>query len=319
MRLALATCLSLLACGCGYMGPPLPPALNRPVRVEDLTALEHGLNLVIQFTVPAVTTEGIPVRKSDIELRVGPPAPEGFDMNTWLRTSDRVPVPAGHEPMARVEVPAAKYYGKTVDIAVNVHGPGGRTVGWSRFAIVDVVPALPTPRDLAAANAPDAVQLRWMPTAPEFRIFRKLVPDTAWMQIGSSSMTTYTDNAIEYGMTYQYMVQSAQKTADGYAESELSDVTTIKPVDTFPPAVPAGLAAVPGARNIDLVWERNTEKDFAGYRVFRDGKQIAESLTAPTFTDRDVMAGVRYRYQVSAVDNAGNESARSPAVEATIP
>ena len=87
-------------------------------------------------------------------------------------------------------------------------------------------------------------------------------------------------------------------------------MTAIKPKDTFPPAVPAGLSAVPGSRSIELVWERNTEKDLASYRVFRDGKQVAEGLTAPAYSDRDVKPGTKYTYQVSALDNAGNESAK---------
>lgn len=318
MRLASATAFALLLCGCGYMGNPMPPALNRPVRVEDLTAIEHGANIVIQFTIPTVTTEGLPVKKKDIELRVGPPPPGEFNMEEWLRTSQRIPVPTD-TGQARVEVPAARYYNRMVDIAVNVHGPGGRTVGWSKFSIVDVVPALPTPVDLDASDAPDAVALRWRAAAPEFRIFRKLVPETMWTQIGSSMMPSYTDTGIEYGMTYQYMVQSVEKTSQGYDESDLSDVKTFKPKDVFPPAVPSGLIAVPGARTIDLVWNRNTEPDFATYKVFRDGKQIAEGLTAPTYSDRDVKQGVRYQYQVSALDNAGNESAKSPAAAATIP
>jgi hypothetical protein len=304
------------------MGDTLPPALNRPERVQDIAAVERGPNIVVQFTVPTMTTEGLPLKNKDrdIELRVGPPGPGGFNMDEWQRTSDRIPVVVLDKvKMARVEVPAAKYYGKTVDIAVNVHGPGGHTVGWSRFAIVNVVPALPTPEALDASDAPDAVQLEWHAAAPEFRVFRKLVPDVNWTQLGTSTKPSYTDNTIEYGKTYQYQVQSVQKTEEGTAESELSDVHTFKPVDKFPPAVPVGVTAVPGTRTIELVWNRNTEKDFAGYRIYRDGMNIAEGLTAPAFTDRDVQPRVRYRYEVSAVDTAGNESARSAAVDAVIP
>jgi len=304
------------------MGQPLPPALNRPEPVQDIAAVERGSNIVVQFTVPAITTDGLALRKSetDIELRVGPPPQGAFTTAAWERPADRAPVvPDDKAKLARVEVPAAKYYGKTVDIAVNVHGPGGHTVGWSRFAVVQVVPELPTPQALDASDAPDAIQLEWHAAAPEFRVLRKLVPDVNWVQIGTSARPSYTDNMIEYDKTYQYMVQSIQKTQEGYAESELSDVKTFKPADKFPPAVPVGVTAVPGTRTIELVWDRNTEKDFAGYRVYRDGKKIAEGLTAPAFSDRDVQPKVMYRYDVSAVDTAGNESARSAAVEAVIP
>jgi fibronectin type 3 domain-containing protein len=110
-----------------------------------------------------------------------------------------------------------------------------------------------------------------------------------------------------------------EKTGDRYAESELSEIISFKPTDLFPPAIPTGLTAVPGTRTIELVWDRNTEKDFASYRVYRDGKQVADGQPTPAYSDKDVTAGTTYRYQVRSVDTAGNESPLSGAVEARIP
>ena len=311
-----AACLTLLLTSCGYIGQPLPPALRRPVVVTDLAVVQRGSNIVIHFTVPKVTTEDLPLNGSeDIELRIGLP---NSDMAAWQRTADRIPV-SPRESLATAEWPASKWYNKTVSIAVNVHGPTGHSAGWSKPEILPVVPALPKPEALAATNAPDAVHLEWHAGAPEFRVFRRLRGDANWSQIGTSPKPSYTDNTIEYGNAYEYMVQSDQKIDTRYAESDLSDVAAIKPVDTFPPAVPTGLSPVPGTRSIELVWERNTEKDFAGYRVYRDGQKIAEGLTAPAFSDRDAKPGVKYQYQISAVDNAGNESAKSPGAEGMIP
>ena len=50
--------LALLVTGCGYVGDPLPPALNIPVPVADLNAVQRGDQIIIQFTVPQMTTEG---------------------------------------------------------------------------------------------------------------------------------------------------------------------------------------------------------------------------------------------------------------------
>ena len=313
---------AMYLCGCGYMGEPLPPALNRLERVQDIAAVQRGSNIHVQFTIPQTTTENLPLKKGsrDIELRIGPPPTGAFSTEAWLRTADRVPMVTDDKPTAYVVYPAAKYYNKTVFVAVNVHGPsGGRSVGWSKMVAVPVIPELPTPQALELSDAPDAVHLEWHAGAPEFRVFRRPIPDLGWTQIATSAKPSYTDSTIEYGKTYEYEVQSIQKLDDTYAESELSDVKTIKPMDKFAPAVPTGVTAVPGTRSIELVWNRNTEKDFASYNVFRDGMKIADGLTAPAFSDRGVQPKVKVQYQVSAVDTAGNESARSSPVEATVP
>ena len=314
----------LVACGClvgcGYPGTPLPPALNRPLQVTDLSATERGSNIVIHFTLPKLTTEGLPIKGNpDIELRVGPAGPAGFRQGEWEDTSDRIPVAPQSTPIATVEVPAAKYYGKTVIIGVNVHGPKGRTAGWSNLDVLPVIPTLGTPERLSAMNAPDAVRLDWHAAAPEFRIYRKTPDDIDWAQIGTSNTPSYTDKTIEYGKTYQYFVQAVQKTDNKYAESDPSKTETIKPADTFAPAPPGGLTAILGIRSIELAWERSPERDFAGYRVYRNGQKIADNLTAPAYSDSSAQPGVRYQYQVSAFDTAGNESAKSAAIEAGLP
>jgi len=321
MRPGVVALFAMYLCGCGYMGETLPPALNRPERVQDIAAVQRGANIHVQFTIPQVTTENLPLKKGsrDIELRIGPPPPGPFSMEGWSRTADRVPMVADDKPTAYAVYPA-KFYNNVVFVAVNVHGPtGGRSEGWSKIVVVHVIPALPTPQALELSDAADAVHLEWHAGAPEFRVFRRPVPELDWMQIATSPKPSYSDNTIEYGKTYEYEVQSIEKTEDTYAESELSEVKTIKPMDKFPPAVPAGVSVVPGTRSIELVWNRNTEKDFASYNVYRDGKKIADGLTAPAFSDRDVQPKVKVQYQVSAVDTAGNESAHSAAVEATIP
>jgi hypothetical protein len=342
---------ALVLAGCGYPGEPLPPALNRPVRATDVAAVQRGSRIVVQFTVPEETTENLPLRGApDIELRVGP-LPEGdFSFAKWETASQRIPaaeihteeiVPAAPatetakkkasrkkgrnvrmKPArlhATAEVDATKFYGQSVVIGVRVHGSRGQDIGWSRLESLKLVPALPVPEALAAADAPDAVRLDWHAGAPEYRIYRRPAGDAEFRQIGTSDKPFYIDSTIDYGKTYEYQVQSIEKTGEQYAESERSSVVSLKPADRFPPAVPAGLTAVPGARTIELVWERNTERDLASYQVMRDGKKIAEGLTAPAYSDRDVKAGVRYRYQIAALDTAGNLSAFSGPVEAAIP
>ena len=69
MRWLSARCLV----GCGSIGEPLYPALRIPTRVTDLAVVERGANLDIDFTIPPLTTEGLPLKEiGGVELRVGP-------------------------------------------------------------------------------------------------------------------------------------------------------------------------------------------------------------------------------------------------------
>ncbi|MGB9029184.1 MAG: hypothetical protein WCC27_03610 [Acidobacteriaceae bacterium] len=109
-----------------------------------------------------------------------------------------------------------------------------------------------------------------------------------------------------------------------------SPTVTIDAKDVFPPSVPAEVAAVADAqaRAIDLSWTPDTDTDLAGYVVYRrdvtagtamerlSGKAL---VVPPSFGDTAVVAGHRYAYAVSAVDQDGNESARSGEVEEELP
>jgi hypothetical protein len=109
-------------------------------------------------------------------------------------------------------------------------------------------------------------------------------------------------------------------------ESEPAGPGCVTPVDTFPPAAPAGLRAVAAAGAMNLIWEPNGEPDLAGYLVLR-GEAPGETLQALTptpigqtnYTDTTVKPGVRYVYAIVAVDKASkpNMSPQSPRVEET--
>jgi predicted phage tail protein len=93
--------------------------------------------------------------------------------------------------------------------------------------------------------------------------------------------------------------------------------------------VPTGVQAVFSSVGqkpfIDLTWAPNTERDLAGYHVFRkasNGQFEAANtglLKAPAWRDENVKPGERYFYTVSAVDLRGNQSAQSSVAEESVP
>jgi hypothetical protein len=88
--------------------------------------------------------------------------------------------------------------------------------------------------------------------------------------------------------------------------------------DTTPPSTPTALSQVPvSTSQIDLKWNPSTDDvGITGYKVFRNGTQIATSTTA-SYSDTGLAALATYSYTVSAFDAAGNDSPKSAVVSAT--
>jgi len=95
--------------------------------------------------------------------------------------------------------------------------------------------------------------------------------------------------------------------------------------DTTPPTVPTNLVATAvSSSQINLSWSASTDpvirgrttSGLAGYKVYRGLTQIA-TVTSTSFSDFGLSASTTYNYQVSAYDNAGNNSAQSNSANAT--
>jgi hypothetical protein len=311
LALSLATLAAVLlfAAGCGYIGDVRPPTVDIPSRVTDLHAAEYGDKIAVEFMLPPLTTEGLALKNlRSVELRVSTGA-------------DRIlPIPATGPGPIKFDAPASDFIGKQVTLAVRATGPKGKASAWSNVVILDVQAPLATPENVVAANAPTGVHLTWKASGPRYRIFRASESGTP-NRLAESDIPAYEDASVVIGTSYRYYVQAIN--GDQH-QSEVSTATAITPKDEFPPAVPVGLAGIAGVGAIELVWQRNTEDDFAGYNVFRaigDGEfqKIAGPIDAPAYSDREIDAGKTYRYAVSALDRTGNESARTAPVEVVAP
>ena len=152
------------------------------------------------------------------------------------------------------------------------------------------------------------------------------------------------DSSAQFGHQYTYSASRVVQQHVGQLtlqlDSSQSPSVQVATRDTFPPAAPSGLVAIPisavmnnGTPEVDLSWSANTEPDLAQYRVYRrdvttnqpmhriapEGDSTADAVVAPAFRDLHVQAGQTYSYAVTAVDTSGNESPRSAEVTVTIP
>lgn len=325
---------ALLLAGCGYVGDPLPPLANIPVSVVDLVAVQRGGRIIVQFTVPAKTTEGHPIPPPlHLDLRAG--TGDQFEENQWAAGARQIAPGArangcdtntGQDacPTARYEIPAADWTGKEVIFGVRAAGGNRKQSGWSNFVVVPVVAPPEKPGGLAPATTPQGVRLTWQARGTEFRVFRK-TDDGNYAPVANVPELAWTDTASEFGKRYTYVVQSIVKLGNGKeSESELSDEASITPRDIFPPATPKGVQASAAPNSIELNWERNAEGDLEGYRVYRgEGngalEKIADVSVVPSYSDRKADRGKTYRYAIAAVDQAANESARSVPIEVALP
>jgi hypothetical protein len=111
-------------------------------------------------------------------------------------------------------------------------------------------------------------------------------------------------------------VRAADDVNNWSAVSNTPVVTRL--LDTAAPATPTGLAASLAGGGVHLRWNANAEVDLAGYRVYRTDKSggsftrlNAALITSADYLDAAAPDSASLWYEVSSVDGAGNESARS--------
>ena len=329
MRTFIAVVCLAAATGCGYVGAPMPPALNIPERVAVVKASQHADQLVIGFIITGKTTDGLVLnRLRAIDLRAGPPAssPAG-SMDKWAQSARQIHVePAsidGHE----IKAPIAGWENQDVVVAVRALGPTGRAAAWSEPLTIHVVPAPPVPQ-VTAIPGPEGITLSWpregAPKGTKWRVYRKKQGDEQPAAVADATEPQWVDSGTEENAEFTYQVQTLVPAGTRFAESEKSRPVSITFKDVFPPATPVGLNAIAGVASIELAWEPNHEPDLRGYQVYRvEGSGALAKIGEPTgeviYSDKTIQHAKQYKYAVSAVDKLGNESKLSATVEVSAP
>ena len=299
MRAGLLMCAAALLAGCGYVGDPMPPALNIPVAVTDLRVVQRGDKLILDFTAPAMTTDEMALTSISVaEIRVG---------------QDAVPTAAPKPGTAtHIEIPARQWTGREAPISIVLTGPKAQRSSESNVVTLKIDEPLPVPSNVKAEPHAEGVKVSWAVSdarATKYRVQRNPPLDI------TVDKPEFIDRAVEIGKTYKYLVIALRESAESLPSEEVSVV----PRDVFPPAAPVNLNAIAGVNTIELNWDRSLDADLKSYRVYRNDQVIVPDVDAPSFSDKQVTSGERYRYAVTAIDQAGNESAKSAMVEIAAP
>jgi hypothetical protein len=240
--------------------------------------------------------------------------------------------------------------------AVEVLNTAGREAGISNQVRVALVPTLPPFGGFGARSRTQGILLSWechgVAGAPRdeikylFRIYRHEAGKTSEVRIaqidaggcaaGSADEKerSFLDQSFEWEHTYFYrgtVVSVVEASGKASAEVEGDDTPEVKVFahDIFPPAVPNGLQAVFSGLGqkpfVDLIWAPVTDADLEGYNVYRHEEGAAavrlnsEPVKTPAYRDMQVEPRKTYFYSVSAVDQQGNESARSEEASERVP
>jgi fibronectin type 3 domain-containing protein len=181
---------------------------------------------------------------------------------------------------------------------------------------VDVIAPLQPPV-LTWEGSAKGVALTWKASpATHYDVLRQGPSDKAPLQVGSADDGFFIDPSAQYDINYAYSVVAKS----GAAESLPSKSVVVNFPDKFPPAVPASITALAGPETIEVSWQRSPDSDLQGYVVYRSTnkgpyERQGTLINVPTYTDKQVQHGKTYSYQVSAVDQKGNESDKSSTTE----
>src|ERR1700740_2081899 len=280
-----AALLGVLA-GCGTPGAPLPPSLNLPDSVTDLTAVRTGNEVALAWTTTKKNTDKL-LMKESVSVWICRKEARGQCEDAGGGKLLLAPGAAGKftetlpQNLASGEPRALSYY-------VELKNRNGRSAGLSNSAVV-LAGAPPSPLTGITAEVRKAgVVLRWTPDSQNagVRLQRKLLtpPPAKSKQQGllapppepveqnlmvedGSKTGRAIDKDIHFGETYEYRAQRVNRvTTDGKTlelDGELSQPVRVEARDVFPPATPAGLVAVAIAEEngiapaIDLSWQPN--------------------------------------------------------------
>jgi hypothetical protein len=324
--LGCAAALSIWLSACGYIGPVRPPSPRIPIAVNDLAVSEIGDILQCTFDLPEETTDYLTIDTFHlIDLRIGTDV-KPFDFGVWAAAASQIPIPedqTADETNSRQitpTTPVSQWLGKEVAVAVRTAQHKNYSA-WSNIVHLRVVDPL-TPPEIKAASDAKGVKITIGALRPESkaRIMRQGPNDPQAVEAGTTDTTEFIDTGADYGTKYVYTAIAFDDTDHANAMSRPSSPVPITPIDTFPPEVPTNITVLPGPNSIEISWERSPALDTKGYYVYRSVnggpfQRIGDLATLPTYSDKGVQHGNRYRYQVNAIDQRGNLSERSAPVE----
>lgn len=175
---------------------------------------------------------------------------------------------------------------------------------------------LPTPSEFAFSNVgPSSASVTWQDVSDNesgFEIWRKNSSESLWVlaSIANQNATTFNDIGLSPSADYQYIIRAVGNTG----RSQYSAAQSIHtPPDLEQPPAPTGLTAeLQGVKKLRLTWNASQDNSsLKEYWIFNNNDTIRTSSSDTSYVLSDFSINMNYRFNVKAVDIAGNVSAAS--------
>jgi endo-1,4-beta-xylanase len=219
---------------------------------------------------------------------------------------------------------------------VNANGTERQAMTWLKGYVAGTggldtqAPTAPT-NLVASSTTASSVSLTWTASTDNvgvtgYQVLR--APGASggtFAQVGTSTTPSFTNTGLTASTTYRFQVRAVDAAGNTSAVSNtVTAATQAGGGDTQAPTAPSNLASTgTTSSSVSLSWTGSTDNvGVTGYQILRapgaSGGTFTQVGTSTTtsFTNSGLTASTTYRFQVRAVDAAGNTSAVSNTVTA---
>jgi len=199
-------------------------------------------------------------------------------------------------------------------------GPSGwdRAWGYGKLNVLSAMNIPSTPSGIKATPSDESVTIKWSANPENDITGYRLYLQSKMIDVGN--ITSYRIENLTNGIPVTFSLSDYNSSGNESAKTYLTTVVPGQP-NTTPSERPKGLILTPIDTAIDVKWSRNTEYDIIGYRVYyglSSGKydKFVTVYGATSYRIGSLTNGVGIFVAVSALDESGNESAKSDEVYA---
>jgi len=341
-------CIFFLLVGCGKKGPLQAPLVRLPQAVKQIKAFQRGAALYLEWDFKPVYTDGTSLEfpltlevwlakqgdESENQSLSADLSQEDFEKAAEIVARLVIQEPAESvKGQWKLELTRPESWQQKYVLALRLLDKWRKESVFSPLVTLTPQNLPQPPENLQAEVKEKAIVLKWSKPAgfllkttgtplKGYHVYRR-EPEGQWLRLTEKPLIemTFEDKNFQFGRTYFYKVRAVVNDQEPYIETDDSKEIKVEARDVFPPPPPSGLVAIGSQQGIALSWEPSPAKDVAGYKIWRrreDERQFRlltpQPLSELSFIDTQIVSGYFYEYYLTAVDQVGNESQKSPIV-----